>query len=202
MGTSHEGKTEKIFYISYYRDGKRHFEKAGRQYRDDMTASRASRIRGAKIEGTELPNKARREEEAAKKASEAGRWTFDRLWAEWKAVNATKKGIVNDDNRYRTHLQPLFGHKEPKEVTSFERGPLAKPDAEGERTFAGPQIQPEREAEERTTRRRRKKNSRSERRSGSGNPTPSGLSFPSSPSFGGLHPSERIGDYATDYPSK
>ena len=119
-GTSHEGKPEKIFYISYYRDGKRHFEKAGRQYRDDMTASRASRIRGARIEGTELPNKARREEEAATKAAEAGRWTFDRLWAEWKAVNATKKGIANDDNRYRTHLQPLFGHKEPKEVTSFE----------------------------------------------------------------------------------
>jgi hypothetical protein len=91
MGTSHEGKPEKIFYISYYRDGNRHFEKAGRQYRDDMTASRASRIRGARIEGTELPNKARREEEAATKAAEAGRWTFERTFNRYSATRNRRR---------------------------------------------------------------------------------------------------------------
>jgi integrase len=129
MGTAHDGKPEKIFYISYYREGKRHYEKAGREKQDDMTASRASRIRGAKIEGTALPNKERREEEAATKAAEAGRWTFDRLWNQWKAGNTPKDDgsphakanpHAKDDNRYKTHLQGPFGSKEPKDVVPLD----------------------------------------------------------------------------------
>ena len=48
-----------------------------------------------------------RQQAAAKMRAEAGRWTFDKLWTQWKAVNATKKGIVNDDNRYRVYLQTI-----------------------------------------------------------------------------------------------
>jgi hypothetical protein len=48
------------------------------------------------------------------------RWTFDRLWEEWKACNANKHGLVVDDNRYRIHLKKPFGDKEPKDVSAFE----------------------------------------------------------------------------------
>src|SRR4030042_4222593 len=55
-------KSEKIFYITYRRDGQLIEEKAGRQFSDDMTAARASRLRAERIEGKSLPNKERREE--------------------------------------------------------------------------------------------------------------------------------------------
>lgn len=112
----------RCYYIKYRTpDGRAVEEKAGwADKRDKMTAAKASAMRGKRVTGSEPPNEARREAIRAAKAAEAGKWTFDRLWKEWKTVNATKKGIVNDNNRYRTHLQPLFGNKEPKEVTPFE----------------------------------------------------------------------------------
>lgn len=67
MGKSAKGKPEKIFYIRYRRDGKMVEEKAGRQYRDDMTPSKAALIRAKRIEGDELSNQARREAEADQK---------------------------------------------------------------------------------------------------------------------------------------
>ena len=51
---------ERIYYIRYRRQGKMIEEKAGRQYQDDMTPSRAAKIRGRRIEGDELPNTERR----------------------------------------------------------------------------------------------------------------------------------------------
>lgn len=119
-GTDPLGNPEEIFYISFRRNGKQHFEKAGRGFADKMTAADANAIRADKIRGMELPNKDRREADRAEVKAEAERWTFDALWAEWKKVNADKKGIVNDNSRYQAHLHPLFGHKEPREVTPFE----------------------------------------------------------------------------------
>lgn len=118
MGTNAKGKPEKIFYISYYDPtGKRHFEKAGRAGKDDMTASRASLLRGAKADGDKdkLPNKEQRKKDAAKKSAEEGKWTFDRLWAAWQAdkENDGKRGTVKADQRYRKHIKEPFGDREP-----------------------------------------------------------------------------------------
>lgn len=113
-------KKEKIFYIAYRnRDGKLIEEKAGRQYQHDMTAARAATLRARKIEG-EPSRKEQREAARAKAAEAEGRWTFDRLWEEWKASNANKHGLVVDDNRCRIHLKKPFGDKEPKDVSPFE----------------------------------------------------------------------------------
>jgi len=123
------GKDEEVFYISYYASGRRHFEKIGRKGEVlrfpnkkpiTVSASTANDIRADRKRGKELPNTERRQQDAAKVKAEAGRWTFDKLWSQWKAVNATKKGIVNDDNRYRTHLQPLFGNREPKDIVPLD----------------------------------------------------------------------------------
>jgi integrase len=118
MGTSPAtNKPEKIFYISYYRDGKRYYEKAGRAGQDDMTASRASRIRGRKIDGLELPNVERRKAERAAKEAAAGKWTFNRLWKAWQEdkENAGKRGTQKADQRYRKHIATLpEGEEDPK----------------------------------------------------------------------------------------
>ena len=62
-------------------------------------------------------------------------------------MNADKKGIVNDNNRYMAHLHPLFGDKEPREVTPFEVDRLRLAMLKGKAAAPGRQIRPEREAE-------------------------------------------------------
>jgi integrase len=121
VGTSPAtGKPEKIFYVSYYRDGKRHFEKAGRAGIDDMTASRASRIRAAKMEGRELPNRDQREAEKAAREAEANRWTITRLWDAYKAARPDLKGIATDEANFQNYLKPTFGEKEPRELVALD----------------------------------------------------------------------------------
>lgn len=114
------GKPERIFYIAYWRDGKKIEEKVGREKADDMTASRASKIRGKKIDREQPPRQEEREAIRAAKEAAAGRWTIDKLWEEWKKANPHKKGRVNDDNRYRTHLKDPFGDKEPAELVPLD----------------------------------------------------------------------------------
>ena len=46
-----KGTKEKVYYILFRKDGKLIEEKAGRQFQDKMTPSRASRIRDQKIAG-------------------------------------------------------------------------------------------------------------------------------------------------------
>lgn len=118
--SSTTGKAERIYYVRYRKGGKLIEEKAGRQFQDRMTQGKASTIRTDRIRGKELPNQERREAQRTAKSAEASRWTFNRLWEEWKAANATKRGIVKDDNRYRTHLKEPFGEKEPKELLPLD----------------------------------------------------------------------------------
>lgn len=113
------GKPEKIFYIRYRRDGKRVEEKAGRQHVDKMTAAKAAKLRAARMSG-EPTNQERREAAAAKAAAEAGRWTINRLWDEYKRRRPGLKGIVTDQNRFDNHLAPSLGDKEPGELVPLD----------------------------------------------------------------------------------
>lgn len=120
LGTSTRGKPEKIFYIRYRRGGKLIEEKAGRQYRDDMTAVRAALIRDKRIEGDEPSNQARREAlEAAKKAEE-GKWTIQRLFDEYSVQRPKNKALYVDTNRYENYLKDQFGEKEPSELIQLD----------------------------------------------------------------------------------
>lgn len=111
------GKPERIFYIAYWRDGKKIEEKAGREKADDMTASRANGIRTKKIDGDQSRQEKREAIHAAKEA-EAGKWTFDKLWKAWKEdpENAGKRGTIKADQKYRKHLKAPFGDREPKDL--------------------------------------------------------------------------------------
>lgn len=112
-------KKEKIYYILYRKDGKLIEEKAGRQFQNDMTPSRAANLRTRRIEG-ELSNQERRDEERAQLAADAGRWTFDRLWSEYERQRPDLKGMTTDKNRYEKHIGPALGAKEPKELVPLD----------------------------------------------------------------------------------
>ncbi|WP_226992318.1 tyrosine-type recombinase/integrase [Desulfatibacillum aliphaticivorans] len=85
-----------------------------------MTPARAAGIRAQRIQGKEATNEERREEVRAAKEAEAGRWTLDRIWEEYKAQRPDLKGIVTDQNRYESYLQPVFGDKTPSEIQQLE----------------------------------------------------------------------------------
>lgn len=111
---------ERVYYVVFKKAGKVHEEKVGRQYADDMTAARAARVRGERIEGKRLSRKETREKQQAMREAEKNRWTFDRLWGEYKTRKPGLKGIVTDENRYVNHLRPLFGGMEPQELIPLD----------------------------------------------------------------------------------
>lgn len=120
------GKPEKIFYIQYRKNGKLVEEKAGRQYQDDMTASRAATLRGDRMEGRQPTNNERREADKAAKEAEAGRWSLDRIWVEYKAQRSRNKGLTVDDSRYAKYLSVGFGKKTPAEISQQDVDNLKK----------------------------------------------------------------------------
>jgi len=110
-GTSAVGRrVEKIYYIRYRRDGKLVEEKVGRQYRDDMTPARASRVRSDRIEGKEASNKERRT--LARKKN----WAVDALKTEYFNHRTDNKSSRTDKGRYDSYLKLGFSNKEPKDI--------------------------------------------------------------------------------------
>ncbi|MFZ5448169.1 MAG: tyrosine-type recombinase/integrase [Thermodesulfobacteriota bacterium] len=112
MGKAADGRPERIYYIFYRKAGKQIEEKAGRQFKDDMTPARAAGIRTKRIEGA-ASNQERREE--ARKIP----WTIDRLWQEYIEPKPDTKGFRTDRYRYQKFLQATFGAKEPKDLSQI-----------------------------------------------------------------------------------
>jgi len=113
-------KVEKIYYIMYRKDGKQVHEKAGRQFQDDMTPSRAAGLRSERIEGKQLSNKEKREIEKAEKSANANRWTVDRLWETYKTNKPNLKGMHTYKSAYKLHIKPSFAIKEPKDILPLD----------------------------------------------------------------------------------
>lgn len=116
MGTSIDNKPEMIFYIVYRKDGRLIEEKAGRQFKDAMTAARASQLRARRIYGDELPNKERRRKEM----EASNPWTINRLWEEFQQSKAALKGLKKDEYKYDKHIRERFGDMEPKDIQPIE----------------------------------------------------------------------------------
>lgn len=100
---------EKVFYIVFKRDGRVYEEKVGRQYKDDMTPARASRIRGERIEGKRQSRKEIREQ------AQATIWTVARLWDEY-LLHTPLKGEAQDRSRFEKYIRPTWGDKEPHDI--------------------------------------------------------------------------------------
>jgi integrase len=119
VGTSARGKRERIYYIRYWKNGKQVDEKAGRQFKDDMTPARAATLRGKRIEG-EMTNAERRAQIEAEKTAQDQRWTIQRLWDSYSANRERTKGLRTDAGRYEKYLKSYFGGKEPREIVLLD----------------------------------------------------------------------------------
>ncbi len=116
MGTSSNGKPEKIYYIRYRKNEKMVEEKAGKQFQDDMTPAKASGIRADKIEGAKQTNAEKRQEKKAQEAQENNKPTIDRLWEEYSNQKTHNLNYHKDRVRYETYLAKHFGKKEIPEI--------------------------------------------------------------------------------------
>ena len=105
-------KIERIYYIDYRINGKRIQEKAGRQYKDNMTAAKANQIRTSKIEGRSLPNVERRSKEKAEKEAEDNRWTIAKLWDLYCDTFPDNKALKNEQNKFNRYLRHGIGKME------------------------------------------------------------------------------------------
>ncbi len=114
-GQTDTGKPEKIYYIRYRKNGKLTEEKAGRQYKNNMTPAKARDMRSDRARGKELSNQEKREEKSAEKK----RMTIGRLWGIYSnqlpgGPNRTDKSLWN------AHLEKPFGDKEPGQLVKLD----------------------------------------------------------------------------------
>lgn len=124
MSKDPAGKTERIYYIMYRKDGKLIDEKAGRASKDDMTPAKAASIRTNRMYGKAPSNQEKRQAivdaEQQTKDIEENRWTVSRLWTAYKENKPGLKGFVTDENRFRNHLEPVFGDREPQTILPLD----------------------------------------------------------------------------------
>lgn len=111
--------TERIYYIVFKKDGKTHEEKVGRQFADDMSEAKASRIRGERIEGKRSSRKEVREAEAAAKAKQEARPTIARIWEQYKATRPQTHAFKSTEYSFHKYLS-RFADKTPDQLTTLE----------------------------------------------------------------------------------
>ena len=111
IGKFEREKHERIYYIYYRKNGRVVTEKAGRQYKDDMTAARAAHMRSLRISGKEPTNKELRQARKDAKEAEASKWTIDKLWKEYKEV--TGSFFMHKHEYTDIYIWPLRGRFEP-----------------------------------------------------------------------------------------
>ena len=114
------GKPERIYYIDYRKDGKRIQEKAGRQFQNNMTPAKASRLRTNRIEGREPTNAEKRKLEKEAKKTKDDRWTLNRIWDLYCENNAENKSLKNEKTKYNNYIRSDIGEKEPRELLPLD----------------------------------------------------------------------------------
>lgn len=112
--------TEKVYYVVFKRDGRTIEEKAGCQYRDDMTIARAARYRAERIDGKRQSRKEIKLRKEAAKEAQANRWTFFRLWDAYKSERQPSAHLDADNYMFEKHINPVFGEKTPQELIPLD----------------------------------------------------------------------------------
>lgn len=108
---------EKVYYIRYRKQGKLIEEKVGGQYRDNMTAAKASSIRGLRMEGRDATNEEKRQAIRAAKQAEEAHYTLNRLWSLFEEAKSANRTIKDDRIRFNLHIAPSLGAKSIPELT-------------------------------------------------------------------------------------
>jgi len=113
------GKPEKKFYIRYKKDGHLTEEPVGTPRKDAMSFSKASRIRGRRIDKKQKTNEERREEERQKKKAVEDRWTLSKLWGLFEKT-VQLKGMKSLECLFRLHIKVKLGEKTPAELQPLD----------------------------------------------------------------------------------
>lgn len=116
------GKPEKIFYITYRKDGKLISEKIGRAS-EDMTPARASQRRALRIAGKEQSNAEKRATQRAIKEAEkaqAGRLTIAKLWDQYCTTHPENKVLVHEQGKFDLYLRDTIGAKGPSDLLPLD----------------------------------------------------------------------------------
>lgn len=108
--------TEKIYYVTFKRDGKKIECKVGRQYADRMTPSSAATIRADFIESRRKTPQEQRLIDEQKKQEQNFIYTINRIWDEYSKQRTPNLNFRKDINRYEKYVQPHFGKKEVPEI--------------------------------------------------------------------------------------
>ena len=127
-GTSLDGKqSEKVFLIRYRKGGKAVEEKAGRQFKDNMTSAKASRMRALRIEGKSETNTEKRAKQKTEKEASINRPILNLLFTKYIEFKGDSlKGIRTDKSRFTNHLEGTLGKLTPQEIDSFTVNRLKK----------------------------------------------------------------------------
>jgi integrase len=112
-------KPEKIFYITYRKDGKLISEKAGRASQN-WTPAKANNLRGNKISGKVPSNAENRNAEKAAEAERDARYTINRLWNAYCESNPDNKALHHDQRKFDLHLRDSIGKKNPAELLPLD----------------------------------------------------------------------------------
>ena len=118
-------KPEKIYYITYRKNGKAIDEKIGRAS-EDMTPARASNRRALRMAGKEPTNAEKRAAEKNAKEAAAGRWTIAKLWDLYCDTYPENKALKNEQNKFNLHLRGVLGKKEPTDLFPLDVDRLRK----------------------------------------------------------------------------
>lgn len=110
---------EKAFYAVYKQNGKVVEAKVGCEFRDDMTAARAARVRADLIEGKRLTR-------AEKRREDARNLTLSALWERYSRDQLTNPRTRNTDQSNFRNIPPELAAKRPAELANADMDRLKK----------------------------------------------------------------------------
>lgn len=112
---------EKVYYVVFRKDGKIHEEKVGRQYADQMTPSRANRIRSELIEGRRPTRQEKRLAENVQKKTRLltinDLWEY--YWEQKQKISTAARLDKSEYYNYKNYLTP-FAKCLPSEIRTAE----------------------------------------------------------------------------------
>ncbi len=122
--TDSAGRPDKIYHITFKKDGKKIWRKIGRKSEGytkvKVRNERAFIVSGLKLAPLDEKRKKQKDEKNTKK------WTFIQLWDYYCNNHDSYKGVLKEKGRFENYIRPVFGQREPRnlkatEVDSFKK---------------------------------------------------------------------------------
>ena len=110
---------ERVYYIRYRRDGKLVEEKAGHQYRDNMTPAKAAGMRAARMEKREANNADKRVIAKQEHLAQLERSTVSDIFSAYQESNPDRNWAT-DRSLYRHYLLTVVGRKTPCDLLTAD----------------------------------------------------------------------------------